>query len=122
MMSVLAMMNGQIIRLEHYTQKMNTVQKLEDIAPDMREFQAEKLFSQLAETGNLICGEKFHGNYFSESKMIFVDAELVMQVYENLISNAVRYAEQSVSVDVSVDGNLLKIAVCDDGSGFQRRR
>lgn len=118
MMSVLAMMNGQITRIEHYTQKMNAVQKLEDITPDIRKFQTEKLFSMLDETGNLICGDKFKINYFSDEKTVFIDTELVMQVYENLISNAVRYAEQSVSVDVNITENILKIAVYDDGKGF----
>ena len=118
MLSVLAMMNGQIIRLEHYTQKMNAAQKLEDITPDIREFQAEKLFSMLEETGNLICGDKFKINYFSDEKILFIDTELVMQVYENLVSNAVRYAENSVSVDVNIAENVLKITVYDDGKGF----
>ena len=72
----------------------------------------------LDETGNLICGDKFKINYFSDEKTVFIDTELVMQVYENLISNAVRYAEQSVSVDVNITENILKIAVYDDGKGF----
>lgn len=118
MMSVLAMMNRQIIRLEHYTKKMNAVQKLEDITPDIREFQSEKLFSMLDETGNFICGDKFKINYFSDEKTLFIDTELVMQVYENLVSNAVRYAENSVSVDVNIAENILKITVYDDGKGF----
>ena len=118
MMTVLAMMNGQIIRLEHYTQKMNAVQKLEDITPDIREFLAEKLLSMLDETGNFICGDKFKINYFSDEETVFIDTELVMQVYENLVSNAVRYAENSVSVDVNIAENVLKITVYDDGKGF----
>ncbi len=118
LLSVLAMMNGQITRLEHYTQKMNAVQKLEDITPDRKKFQPEKLFSMFEETGNFICSEKFKSNYFSDNETIFIDIELVMQVYENLISNAMRYAEYSVSVEVNLIENLLKIAVYDDGKGF----
>ena len=72
----------------------------------------------LDETANLICGDKFKINYFSDEKTLFIDTELVMQVYENLVSNAVRYAENSVSVDVNIAENILKITVYDNGKGF----
>ncbi len=121
MLSVLAMMSGQITRLEHYTQKMNAVQKLEDIAPDIKEISSEKLFMQLNETGNLICNEKFKSKFPKENKNIFIDAELVMQVYENLISNAARYAKNHASADVSITENILKISVFDDGKGFSQQ-
>ncbi len=121
MMSVLAMMNGQITRLEHYTQKMHAVQKLEDIAPDEKEISSKQLFSMLDETGNAICREKFFCHYFSDQKMIFVDTELVMQVYENLIANAVRYADSSVEMECTVSDEMLRITVKDDGKGFSEQ-
>lgn len=118
LMSVISMMNGQISRLEHYTVKMNAVQKLEDIVPRTDEISAEELFSMFTETGRLICSEKFQINTSSDSEIICIDKEIVMQVYENLIANAMRYAESIVEVNCSIAGNMLIISVLDDGAGF----
>lgn len=118
LLSVISMMNGQISRLESYTQKMNAVQKLEDIVPENSEISTGELYGILAETGTLICGDKFKINITPDSIMISIDTEIVIQVYENLISNAVQYAENSIEVDCSISENTLTIAVLDDGKGF----
>lgn len=118
LMSVISMMNGQVTRLEHYTQKMNAVQKLEDIVPNYVKNSAGMLFAMLTETGKLICGDKFRINITPDSRIISIDTDIIMQVYENLISNAVRYAENSVEVNCGISENKLTIAVLDDGSGF----
>lgn len=118
LLSVISMMNGQIARLEHYTQKMNAVQKLEDIVPDRTEISAKTLYGTLAETGKLICGDQFQLHTASDDTVISVDPELVMQVYENLISNAVRYAENIVSAECHISESMLTVSVRDDGSGF----
>ena len=118
LLSVISMMNGQISRLEHYAQKMNAVQKLEDIVPNTRDIPEEELFAALSETGRMICGDKFRMNGTPAHKTIAVDMELVMQVYENLISNAVRYVEKSVVVNCSISEDILTISVLDDGRGF----
>lgn len=118
LMSVISMMNGQISRLERYTQKMNAVQKLEDIVPNQLPISAEALSAMLTETGKLICGDQFKINFTPDSRTISIDTDLVIQVYENLISNAMRYAETSVEVNCSILENMLTIAVFDDGNGF----
>lgn len=118
MLSVISMMNGQILRLEHYTQKMNAVQKLEDIVPNGREISSRELYEMFAETGKLICGEHFRINTAQNDKIFFVDTEIVIQVYENLISNAIRYAENSVEAYLDISEKTLSISVLDDGKGF----
>lgn len=118
LLSVLSMMSGQISRLEHYTQKMNTMQKLEDITPDIKEVSTEELFAMFTETGRLICGDRFQMNTTVDTVVIHLDTELVIQVYENLISNAERYALNSVNVNCNITEDLLTIDVLDDGSGF----
>ena len=118
LLSAISMMNGQILRLEHYTQKMNAVQKLEDIVPNVRDISEEELFAALTDTGKIICGDAFRMNGTPTHETIAVDTELVMQVYENLISNAVRYAEKTVMVNCNIFEDILTISVLDDGKGF----
>ncbi|MCH5281148.1 MAG: HAMP domain-containing histidine kinase [Lachnospiraceae bacterium] len=120
LLSVIAMMNGQITRLEHYTQKMNAVQKIEDIVPKINSVSSDELIQTLKETGELVCGDKFSINDGITKKEIYIDRELVLQVYENLISNALRYGENSVKVTCRICDDLLYLSVSDDGRGFSK--
>lgn len=121
LINVLSMMNGQIIRLEHYTQKMNAVQKLEDIVPVYEKISIQKLHEMFRETGAQLCSDKeFICSLFSPDyqTILNIDTELIMQIYENLVSNAVRYAKSSVSAILLEDDEKISIAVSDDGKGF----
>lgn len=46
------------------------------------------------------------------------DKEVILEVTENLISNALRYAKKQIEVKVNLHYEELKICVADDGSGF----
>lgn len=55
----------------------------------------------------------------SETREIFWgDKEVILEVLENLLSNALRYAKDRIEVAVSVTCPELKICVEDDGDGF----
>ena len=117
---ILMKMSVQIDRLEHYTEKMSSLHKLEDIIPEETEIDFSLLCSQLEESGKLICGEKRFtvSAEKSDTQPIFTDHELVMQVFENLVSNAVRYAVSEIRCDVSLSDAVMAISVSDDGNGF----
>ncbi len=122
LMNVLSMMNGQIHRLESYTYKMSAVQKLEDIIPKLSEVSAESLEENFTETGKLICKDKtFFINFNSDIDTITLDTELVSEVYENLLSNALRYAESKINADIEVSDKKIILSVSDDGKGFSEK-
>jgi len=52
--------------------------------------------------------------------MLYIDPELVMEVYENLISNAVRFAKSMIMVTLEYKekDRVLSFVVEDDGPGF----
>ncbi len=118
LLEVLGMMNGQIVRLEHYTQKMNSVQRLGDIIPNLQPVAPAQLRNSFCETGRLLCGEKQFSLEWQGDAPLLIDEELVLQIYENLVSNACRYAKTCVSVNCIVWGGCLKFTVSDDGCGF----
>lgn len=117
---VLGKMTGQIVRLEHYTQKMSSVQKIEDITACFEEISVKEFSEQLSRSGELICKDKDFGfTVTSEDyEKISADAEIVMQVYENLVSNAARYAKEKICVSFTVEEKGFFIEVSDDGEGF----
>ena len=44
---------------------------------------------------------------------------MIMEVMENLLSNALRYAKEEIDVRVSLSSEELKLSVRDDGEGFE---
>jgi len=120
---ILKMMSGQINRLERYTRQMSAVQKLEDISPEPKEISLKELSEELFRTGSLVCGDKgkelrFDFPLGQTESVLSADMGLIMRVYENLLSNAVRYAETVVDVQASVTGDCLFLTVSDNGKGF----
>lgn len=121
LLDVLALMGGQILRLKHYTFEMNSLQKLEDILPNPRNVSLAELEKMLSETGNIACASKNFQLISPETdkKVILnIDTELMIQVYENMLSNAVRYARSHITTSFFLTKNMLCINVCDDGGGF----
>ncbi len=50
---------------------------------------------------------------------LYIDKTLLFRVIENLVQNALRYAESRVSVRLKSEGGVLVICVEDDGCGFR---
>ena len=47
-----------------------------------------------------------------------MDTELIFQVFENLMSNACRYAQKRIQVCVGQREGFFQLSVTDDGPGF----
>ncbi len=50
----------------------------------------------------------------------FGDKEVILEVTENLLSNALQYGKERVEIKVSVTSEELEICVRDDGIGFMQ--
>lgn len=118
-MQILEMMKGQIDRLENYTQKMSALQKLEDIVPEPREVTLKEFWDKCAQISRMLAkGLQISFLTDSDTENLCMDEELVLEVYENLVSNAVRYAKDKLEISVSAFDHVLAISVEDDGQGF----
>lgn len=117
---IMSKMSGQIERLEHYTEKMSCLHKMEDIIPDVQPVSYSKLCEQIKENADILC-QNFKFEFFCsvyKEDVLYTDEEIVMQVFMNLIANAVRYAESRIECNVEISEEMLKITVSDDGCGF----
>ena len=143
-MEMVETMGSQISRLENYTQKMSMVQKLEDIVPERKSVEVAELAPELKETGNFLAGSLEFEMIVEEMgrKTVSVDKELFLEVFENMVSNAARFAQSRITVTMTCrkpesgaggletqkekqdnpqekeDASILCIIVEDDGSGF----
>ena len=111
-------MQRSLTRLQRYVESMNSLQRLEDLEPQKSTVPFSTLCAQLEETGKILRKEQgFH--FASQGKGdVFLDSELLFQVYENLLSNAGRYAKGNIWVTAEREGTTLSLTVADDGPGF----
>lgn len=76
-----------------------------------------------AEEKNLQTGkpEDNAANIQTEKATWELDVSIVIQVYENLLANAVRYAKNMITVSFSGDKDYFILTVSDDGEGFSAK-
>ncbi len=117
-----SVMLKQISRLKDYVSSMNTLQQLEDIPIKKRHIKSSNFLETLNDTATIVCAEKQLKFYnLCNNSVLNIDPEIVIQVFENLISNAVRYASAVVSITYEIAINNLIIRVADDGPGFDAK-
>lgn len=121
-----AVMHRQLNRLTHYVESMSNLQRLEDILPEMAAVDRTQLIESLRGLAALLCQSSGRQLEFQaelpEMEQLFLDKELVANVAENLLNNAVRYAAQTVRFELSLkqlaDQPCFCMTVLDDGPGF----
>ena len=118
-MQTYAAMARQIERLKNYASSMNTLQRLEDVPIVRKQLAASDFTAKLNDTAEMICErKKLSISDKTAATSLCVDPEIVLQVFENLLSNAVRYAKSSISIQYAVANDTFSITVTDDGTGF----
>lgn len=50
--------------------------------------------------------------------IINIDESVVLEILENLLSNAIRYSKECIEIIIVNTSNTFQISVCDDGDGF----
>lgn len=121
--STAVMMQRHITRLEEYVNTMNDLQSLEDIEINKQFVNPSDVIEQINITGKSICNGKgfMFSDNIADTNKIRLDFGIVMRVYENLLSNAIRFAKERVSVSVSIQKDCFQIIVSDDGKGFSNK-
>ncbi|MGN8785292.1 HAMP domain-containing sensor histidine kinase [Blautia sp. HCP3S3_D9] len=111
----------QIQRMDHFVETMRKMSSLEQrtllscpiTAEEMKaDIMAELVVLEAKKEKQVILKLKEATDVFQGDK------EVILEVTENLPSNALRYAKAQIIVNVFVTQQELKISVEDDGSGF----
>ncbi|MDV3427833.1 MAG: HAMP domain-containing histidine kinase [Bacillota bacterium] len=121
LISTVSVMSGQIARMEKYVQMMSEVQRLEDISVSMENVDISFFLEQIKNTVEVLAGShELKINFINEipKQEICMDSAIVSRVLENLIANAVRYAENRISICSEYSNGKLTVRVSDDGKGF----
>jgi len=114
-------MSSHVSRLEQFVESMNTVQKLEDLSIQKESVNTEEFLGHLRESASILCQTNrlaFEFDAPITANTLCLDAGAVIQVYENLMSNAIRFARSKVTIRCAYKAGSFSITVSDDGKGF----
>lgn len=112
-------MQGAVNRLELYVESVRDIEKIENIEIEKRSENVKLLLNELRSNVQQLAGNKeiIISNDITVDK-IQIDKGVFFRILENLLQNALRYAEEQVSINLSHKKDFLILTVKDDGKGF----
>ncbi len=108
-------------RLEQYTESIRILNQSEEIQIERKHISAVKLAESISDDLVLMAehsGIKLQVRNNLPDEEINIDSSLVYRVLENIVNNALRYAERTITINFKLEESKLFIAVTDDGTGF----
>lgn len=112
----------QIERMNRFIETMRNMTRLEERELHCADADADMLGLRIQEEADIMsvkAGKKCAVKIQNGTRVFRIDTELVLEVVENLLSNAIRYAQKETQVFISWEGQYLTITVVDDGEGFK---
>ena len=119
LLDTVSSMQGAVSRLELYVESVRDIEKIENIEIEKRSENVKLLLNELRSNVRQLAGNKeiIISNDITVDK-IQIDKGVFFRILENLLQNALRYAEKQVSINLSHKKDFLILTVKDDGKGF----
>lgn len=119
LLDTVSSMQGAVNRLELYVESVRDIEKIENIEIEKRSENVKLLWNELRSNVRQLAGNKeiILSNDITVDK-IQIDKGVFFRILENLLQNALRYAEKQVSINLSREKDFLTLTVKDDGKGF----
>ena len=119
LLDTVSSMQGAVNRLELYVESVRDIEKIENIEIEKRSENVKLLLNELRSNVLQLAGNKeiIISNDIAVDK-IQIDKGVFFRILENLLQNALRYAEKQVSINLSHKKDFLILTVKDDGKGF----
>lgn len=119
LLDTVSSMQGAVNRLELYVESVRDIEKIETIEIEKRSENVKLLLNELRSNVLQLAGNKeiIISNDITVDK-IQIDKGVFFRILENLLQNALRYAEKQVNINLSHKKDFLILTVKDDGKGF----
>lgn len=116
----ISVIHRNILRLEKYVNAMTNLYRLEDIELPRQSILFRALVKNLHETAESLCHDRQVSiTSKGDDIALYINLDAFMQIYENLLSNSMRYAKTKVAVKIEIQNRDLVLTVSDDGKGFE---
>lgn len=122
MASSIHAISNQITRLSAFADTMGSLQRLEDYEPCLKPLSSSALTEMVSQTAAALfpSGQReIHSELKEQDFML--DREALAQICENILSNAVRYAKETITISLEQEQEYVIITVEDDGTGFTKK-
>ena len=106
------------LRIEQYVEAMSSIQRIEQMPVRISEVTALTLRTELEETARLFAPALDIALSVPDMGTLRMDHGIFLNVAENLIGNAARFAGKKLEIALSLAENTLFLSVMDDGPGF----
>ena len=112
-------MQGAVTRLEQYAECVRNIEKIESIEIKTQPENVKLLIKEMESNISQLTGEKeiFFSDGISFNE-VNIDKSVLFRILENLLQNALRYAEKQINISISQNDKFLILTVKDDGKGF----
>ena len=112
-------MQGAVTRLEQYAECVRNLEKIESIEIKIQPENVKLLIKEIESNISQLTGKKeilfSDGISFDE---VNIDKGVLFRILENLLQNALRYAEKQINISITQNDKFLILTVKDDGKGF----
>ncbi|MFR4994867.1 MAG: ATP-binding protein [Oscillospiraceae bacterium] len=122
LLDTVSSMQGAVNRLEQYVDCVRDIEKIESIEIEKRPENAKMLLYEIQSNVQQLEAKK---EILISSNMtmneVQLDKGVLFRILENLLQNALRYAEKEVRINLSQDKDFFILTVEDDGKGFSEK-
>lgn len=111
-------------RIEHYIEAMSSIQKLEEIKCTPKYTDTQAFATELGNGLSILStgtGKRIEFIYRGDSRPVWIDKYIIQNTAENLISNALRYAQSNIFVLFTLENDRIILCIADDGPGFSTK-
>ena len=106
------------LRIEQYVESMSSIQRIEQMPVRIGEVNASVLRTELEETAGLFAPALHIEVSVPDLGVLRIDHGVFLNVAENLIGNAARFAHTKIRITLAIEKDILLLSVTDDGPGF----
>ncbi len=125
LMETLSLIENQVDRLEQFAGTMKEINTFEELELERKQITGSKLISEMKELLSgmavFIPSMDLTVEADCEETEMVLDSRAVLEVAENLMGNALRYAKERIHVQLQMERGKLYLYVRDDGGGFDKK-
>ncbi|MDO5519793.1 MAG: HAMP domain-containing sensor histidine kinase [bacterium] len=124
LLGTLSLIKVQLNRLKDFSEKMKDIQDINSIRINQNSTDLSLLKKKIIDIVSGINVEsKFQISIIDhlQDHKGYIDESIVLQVVDNLLSNATSFAKSSIDIILQLEDNFLYVYVRDDGIGFSKK-
>lgn len=123
LVEILKILTRQVERMEQFSDTMKELQGMEDLIVRKKSANLQELCQKIEENIKGLSGKipiMFEVLFSAEPFFCNFDEASILEVLDNMIGNALRYAKTRIEVKVDLEHDMFLLYVKDDGCGFSK--